>query len=334
VHICLRFSSLVCTKLKNPHKRSAVVHSSVSSRLKGRRLYAILTAALLLAAAAAAYWMTLKGSEHERSGGLKVAVTFPSLKPDVELLACEGDTVVSIAPPGVDPHEYQLAPSDVEVLRSSDLIISTGHAPFEARIADLVAKGEVKAELVEVPSVPGIKLLTNPATGQENLHWPIYDPANYLAFVKRTADAMAGLRPSCAQAYRERAAAIERELDSLLSRAPKINATAVGYSPEVQYAVEWAGVKVSYLLVKEHDLPATPEDIAAADRALAEGRALLVVSVKGAESMPLGAKAEELARKYGRPIVYVPSPLEVSSTLEKLNATIAELSRAAQQLRG
>jgi zinc/manganese transport system substrate-binding protein len=321
----------VCTKLKSSGASERVVHGAVAGGLRGWRLYAAL--AVAVAVAAAAWWSTLGGRERE-GGGLRIAVTFPSLKPDVELLACEGDTVVSVAPPGVDPHDYQLAPRDVEELRGSDLIVSTGHAPFEARIAELVARGELKAKLVEVPSVPGIKLLTNPATGRENLHWPIYDPSNYLAFIKHLAGVMAELRPSCAQAYRERAAAIERELGSLLSRAPKIDAAAVGYSPVVQYAVEWAGVKVSYLLVKEHELPATPEDIAAADRALAEGRALLVVSVKGAEGTPLGAKAEELARKYGRPIIYVPSPLEVSSTLEKLNATIAELSRAAQQLRG
>ncbi len=310
------------------------MHSAVAGRPKGRRLYVALAAVLLIAAAAAAWWLATKGSERERGEGLKVAVTFPSLKPDVELLACEGDTVISIAPPGVDPHEYQLAPSDVEALKGSDLIVSTGHAPFETRIADLVAKGEVKARLVEVPSIPGIKLLTNPATGLENLHWPIYDPANYLAFVKHLAEVMAELRPSCARAYREKAAAVERRLGSLLSNTPKLNVTAVGFSPVVQYAVEWAGVKVAYLLVKEHELPATPEDIAAAERALAEGKALLVVSVKGAEGTPLGAKAEELARKYGRPVLYVPSPLEIASTLEKLNAAAAELSRVAQQLRG
>jgi len=307
------------------------VHSAVAGKLGGWKLYAAL--AVALAVAAAAWWATLGGREREKTG-LRVAVTFPSLKPDVELLACEGDTVFSVAPPGVDPHDYQLAPRDVEELKGCDLIVSTGHAPFEARIAELVAKGEVKARLVEVPSAPSVKLRVNPATGRENLHWPIYDPANYLAFVKHLAEVMAELRPSCAQAYRERAAAVERELNSLLSRAPKLNATAVGLSPVVQYAVEWAGVRLAYLLVKEHELPATPSDIAAAELALAEGRATLVVSVKGAEGTPLGAKAEELAGRYGRPVLYVPSPLEIASTLWKLNATVTELGRVAQQLRG
>lgn len=264
---------------------------------------------------------------------MRIAVTFPALKFDIELLACEGDTVVSIVPPGVDPHEYQLAPRDVEELRGCDLVVSTGHTPFEVKIAELVEKGELKAKLVEVMSIPGIRLLTNPATGAENLHWPLYDPANYLAFAEHVASVMAELRPSCAQAYREKAATLKGELSSLLSRAPRLNATAVGLSPLVQYAVEWAGVKVAYLLVKEHDLPATPEDVAAAERALAKGEVSLIVSVKG-ESTPLAEKAEELARRYGKPLIYVSSPLEPSSTLDKLKDTVEELNRAAQQLRG
>ena len=64
-------------------------------------------------------------------------VSFPNLAYDVGLLACEDDRIVSLAPAGSDPHEYQLTPEDVELLRRADLIISTGHVPFEARIKEL-----------------------------------------------------------------------------------------------------------------------------------------------------------------------------------------------------
>ncbi|MEM3892849.1 MAG: hypothetical protein QXR12_02735, partial [Thermofilum sp.] len=73
----------------------------------------------VLAAAAVALSLLLylaPPPPREGVGGLRIAVTFPSLYEDVKALLCEGDTVVSIAPPGVDPHEYQLSPKDVELL--------------------------------------------------------------------------------------------------------------------------------------------------------------------------------------------------------------------------
>ena len=106
----------------------------------------------------------IKSSER----GLYIVVTFPNLKYDVELITCKDDTVVWIAPPGVDPHSYQLTPKNVIDLKKADVIISSAHVPFELEIRDLVQRGEIKGILIEIPRIPDIKILKNPATGEFN----------------------------------------------------------------------------------------------------------------------------------------------------------------------
>lgn len=290
------------------------------------------------AAAAVAAWyvhgLLFVEPFESRGSGLRIAVTFYSLLDDVEMLACEGDEVFSISPAGIDPHEYQLAPQDVEALRDCNLVISTGHAPFEARIAELVARGELGAKLIVVPEITGLKILENPATGLPNYHMPIYDPYNYIIFLRNVSAVLAELRPQCAAIYREKARAIEANVSWLVDQAPHFSATSVALSPVVQYAVEWLGVRTRYLLVREHELPPFPDDIAAAERALATGEAQLVISVEGARDTPLGAKAEELARRYGKPIVYVSSPIEPGGFLHKIARVVEAFRQLAPQRGG
>ena len=320
MHTYVSYAAALCTRnIKGVRALGAV----------SRRLIAYALAALL---AAGAWWAysALQARRGGERGGLRVAVTFPSLLEDVKAVACEGDVVEPVAPAGVDPHEYQLTPRDLSMLAESDLIVSTGHTPFEARIAELVRRGELKARLIELPSIPGIRLLTNPATGQPNYHMPILDPRNYVAFVRNLTETMAQLRPACAQRYRESGRRIVEEVEALAARAPRLNVTALGLSPVVQYQVEWMGIHVKYLLVKEHEVPSTPEDIAAAERGLASGEVKLVVLVRGAEGTPLGAKARELASRYGVPILYVPSPIGPEGVLQK----IREAVRGVEELIG
>ncbi len=254
-------------------------------------------------------------------------VSFPNLAYDVGLLACEDDKIASLAPAGSDPHEYQLTPEDVELLRRADLIISTGHVPFEARIKELEKEGEISGVLVELLHVPGVKLLVNPATGQPNCHMPIYDPENYKAFLAYLANLLAELRPSKAEAYRQKASEIIERINAIVRETPMLNLSAAADMPAAQYAVSWLGVRLCFLVVKEHGTPATPGDLLRLEEALADGSVSLVVicePVKSSASRQLEALAEE----HGVPILRVPSPLAPSSILDKL----AEISLRAKDL--
>ena len=272
------------------------------------------------------------GNSTGGQGGLLIIVTFPCLKYDVELLACEGDRVISLLPQGADPHQYQLTPDDVRLLEDADLIISTGHTTFEVKIRELVGEGEIGARLVEIPGIPGLRLLKNPSTGQVNYHMPIYDPGNYRAFMAYLASVLSELRPGAAGEYRAKLSRVLRKLDELLEEAPKLDARAVADLPVVQYAVSWLGVEVSFLVVKEPGVPATPGDLMRIEEAMSRGDVDLVVLSEPVVSSA-SERLRELASEHGLPILYVPSPLRACSTLDKLSAIVEQaraLGRAGQ----
>lgn len=304
-------------------------NKSVPSGRLHRRIAVIAAVAVVVVIAAYLAFFTggRTGAASEKRG-LVIAVTFFSLKPDLDLLVCNGDSVFSITPPGVDPHEYQLTPSDVQKLKTADIIVSTAHAPFESRIKDLVDKGELGAILVEVPSVPGVVIKDNPATGQPNYHWPIYDPSNYRAFMTSVELKLEKLRPECAQKYRRNLDSILGNLSQVVSITPHLNACAVATSPLAQYAVEWTGIRVKYLLIREHDLPAIPQDIAAAENALSSGECKLVVVV-GSVDTSVAQKALDMASRHNARLVIVPSPLDNRSTLDKIQEVSRELTKLA-----
>ncbi|MET1100861.1 MAG: zinc ABC transporter substrate-binding protein, partial [Pyrodictiaceae archaeon] len=134
----------------------------------------MLSLVMLLAPAEAAYTYNDKG--------LLIVTTFPNLVWDIKQLVCKDDRVKSIVPLGVDPHEYQLTPSDIQLLAKADIIVSTAHTPFEEDIRSLTLEGKLYATLIEIPRIPGIRILRNPVTGQPNYHMLIYDPENYKIF--------------------------------------------------------------------------------------------------------------------------------------------------------
>ena len=261
--------------------------------------------------------------------GLLIVVTFPCLKYDVELLASEGDRVVSLLPQGADPHEYQLTPDDVELLKRADLIISTAHTPFEIKIREMVDRGEIRAILVEIPRVPGLRLAKNPSTGQVNYHMPIYDPGNYRAFMTYLSGVLSDVRPEKADAYRSRLSDVLRRLDELLERAPRLRARAVADLPVVQYAVSWLGVEVCFLMVKEPGVPATPGDLVRIEEAMAGGDVDLVVLCEPVVSSA-SERLRDLASEYGVPVLYVPSPLRACSMLDKLSAVVEHAKSLSQ----
>ena len=259
---------------------------------------------------------------------LTIVVTFPSLVPDVKSLTCSDDRVLSLVPPGVDPHHYQLKPSDVKVLQGADVIVSTGHAPFEARIEELVKEGVVKAKLIVVWRVPGVKLVDNPVTGKPDLHMPIYDPRNYIAFMEYLERVLSSLRPECSRVYAANLERVVHQVEEIMRKAPRLNSLAVADLPVDVYAVEWLGLRVVTLLVPEPGMPTTPGLYEKAVNLLKRGAYAVVLE-------PPRAKASQdllnMARSYGAPVVRVPSPLEYESIPEKLEQVVEQVLHLAHR---
>lgn len=261
--------------------------------------------------------------------GLLLVTTFDSLRYDVELLVCPGDRVVALTRPGVDPHSYQLRPGDRGLLEEADLIVSTGHAPFEIRLRSLLGSGR----LVDVTRLPGIRLLRNPVTGRVDLHMPIYDPGNYRVFMRYLAARLSEANPSCKSTYERRLGTVVGRLEELERRAAGILAgmRAVAATPAVIYAVAWLGLNVSHLLSPEHGLAPTARSLEVAEALLSRGAVAVVMVDSGGK--PWGRLNEWLlntARSRGAPVILVPAPFVGGSILDKLRVVADEAVAIAE----
>ena len=261
--------------------------------------------------------------------GLLIVVSFPNLVYDVGQLTCNGDVVESIAPMGVDPHNYQLTPENIELLRKADLIVSTGHTPFEKSIEDMASRGELRGELVVIPRIPGIRIYENPVLGTPNYHAPIYDPHNYEVFLKHVTSILAKLRPGCSGVYESKLSQVLERLRDIVENTPKLDYVAVADTPLTQYAVTWLNITIKYLVIKEHGVPATPRDIEEIKSFLEKEQQVIAV-VTSPVKLPASQQLEQLAREKGVRILYVPSFLLPSSTLSKLE----NISQQARRLAG
>lgn len=256
--------------------------------------------------------------------GVTVAVTFSNIAEDVKLLACNEVNVISIAPPGIDPHTYQLRPSDVDVLKGARLIISTGHTPFENKIEELVKSGEIRGELMDILEIPGLRLSLIPGTNAPNYHLPISDPRNYVLFINAVAAKLAEIDPQNAACYYARASNITVEVIKLMNSARGEELRAVLKSPSLQYLVEWAGVKAVYILKVEEEAEVPAGHLQEIERAVKDSEIDVIVVPEGDTSKE-AAYLINLASQYGVPLLQVPSVLEKANMLSKYARILAAI---------
>ncbi len=275
---------------------------------------------------------TIALANNDTSRGLVIVASFPNLVYDIEQVVCSNDLVESIAPSGVDPHNYQLTPEDIELLRRADVIVSTGHTPFEKSIEEMVSKSEIKAELIVIPKIPGIIILENPVLHTPNYHAPIYDPHNYEVFLKYIVRVLGELRPECRDTYENRLSQVLGRLHEIVSSTPKLNYMAVADTPLTQYAVSWLNVTVKYLMIKEHGVPATPRDLEEIRDFLSSEKHVIAI-VTYPVKLPASQQLEQLAREHGVKVIYVPSFLLPSPTLDKIENVSAQVKSLAESIK-
>lgn len=243
--------------------------------------------------------------------------TFPGIADDIRLLT-EGCnvTIQSIAPPGVDPHSYNLGTRQVIAVKRALLIVSSSHAPFELQIRKIV-EGD---RLLEITRIQGIRLEKMP-NGVVNPHMPIYDPDNYEKYIEALASALADKMPQCKDVIESNMHAVTARLARLDEcRGSLQGAKAVLGSPAAQYAVEWLGVDTSVILSPGEEAQVTPETLRRAVEVLEEGGIAVVLVDPHGE--PIGKRNQwlyEQAARLGSPVIYVPAPFTPGSTLAKLS---------------
>ncbi len=303
----------------------------------------------LLALAALLLWLLQPLPQawgETRGEALTVVVTFSSLASEVRALledtGCNA-TLYILVRGEVDPHSYTLSPGDIQALRIADLIVSTEHTPFEQRIRELLDQGTLNAAYVSTRDA--VTLLRLPQTGALNLHFPIYHPENYRAFLERLAEKLATLCPREAGRIYENLHTVEAGLDTLLERATRLEAQAGGTravvaSPPSQYALEGLGIRVVHVIVPEPEAGAGASQLNQALELLGQQRVLagvLEAPPRMGSRTPASPADEWLYAKsleLGVPVVWVPHPLAEATVLDKLSYILFQLEHEASPEQG
>jgi zinc transport system substrate-binding protein len=150
---------------------------------------------LILISAAAALTAGCGGG---RSSDREIVAAFYPVAFAAQQLAPPGTKVVDLTPPGVEPHDLELKPSDVSKVKSARLVLLLGHG-FQPQVESAAGSGD---RVVRLLDTPGLRLHdTDPHV------W--LDPVRYTLLVRRIAATLH--RPSAAEPLLARLRRLDRE---------------------------------------------------------------------------------------------------------------------------
>jgi zinc transport system substrate-binding protein len=180
-------------------------------RTRRRRLIHVFLAAAVLASVVSTCRSDTGGSS---DGRLQVVA---SAYPLAETAARVGGDLVDVrnlTPPGVEPHDLELAPDDLEELLAADLVLFVGGG-FQPAVEDAV--GEAEGTVVDVLAEAATLTLSQDGAGAGDAVDPHVwlDPKRFGGIVALVADRLVGLDPAGAATFRANAAAYEAQLAAL-----------------------------------------------------------------------------------------------------------------------
>ena len=282
---------------------------------------AILLLTLLLASIAGVALGKYAGYQPSRRHNEKiVVVTFPNLKGDIQLLVKGCNIrVVSLAPPGVDPHSYSLDPGNVKLVREALLVVSTGHAPFELSLRKIVPAGR----LVEINKIPGIKLAKLPGSDKLNPHMPILDPNNYRVFINYVGWKLEEALPKCYDRIYNNMINLTMALSNItrgtsgILGGPLKPKPAVITSPPLQYAIQWLGLQPVLLLSPGEGANPPARIVEEVKRILEDNGVAVIMTVppSGDPYSKLDAWLVNVAKEANATVFTVPAPFTLNSTI-------------------
>ena len=118
-------------------------------------------------------------------------------------------TVTNLTPPGVEPHDLELTPDDLEAMGTADVVLTVGGG-FQASVEEAV---QAEASGITIDALAGVPALPGQEDGRDPHVW--LDPALVASFSDRVAGAFADADPAGAAGFADRAEALQVELESL-----------------------------------------------------------------------------------------------------------------------
>jgi ABC-type Zn uptake system ZnuABC Zn-binding protein ZnuA len=211
----------------------------------GHRRIALLAACLTALALAAA---GCSGSDGSAGGGgdrLRVVASTTQVADFARNVGGDRVQVTSLLKPGIDAHDYEPSPADIEAIARADLVIENG-VGLEEWLSDTIDSSGFDGPVVDASQ--GVRLRM--VGGEPDPHiWQ--DPRNAMVMAANIERGLAGAEPAAAAQFEANLAAYtkqlktldaetERQIDSLASRKVVTNHDAFGYYLD-RYHLELVG---------------------------------------------------------------------------------------------
>ena len=142
---------------------------------------------------------TACGTKTSSQGQKRVVAAFYPLAHAAQEVGGPTVDVTNLTPPGVEPHDLEATPGDVQAIHSADLVLLLGHG-FQPQLEDAAGRGK---KVVWVLDTPGLQRFDN---GDPHV-W--LDPVRYALIVRRIGQALG--RPEATASFEARLRALDRE---------------------------------------------------------------------------------------------------------------------------
>jgi zinc transport system substrate-binding protein len=108
---------------------------------------------ILILAVTATYSATACGGSNNPTGNRETVVaSFYPLAFAAQQVGGENVVVENLTPPGAEPHDLEVSPSDVSKIKSADLVLLLGHG-FQPQLEDAAGSGPNVVALLDTPSL-------------------------------------------------------------------------------------------------------------------------------------------------------------------------------------
>jgi ABC-type Zn uptake system ZnuABC Zn-binding protein ZnuA len=208
----------------------------------GRRRAALLAAGL---AALLVAGCSGSGGAGGGGGGLRVVATTTQVADLAANVGGDRVQVASLLKPGIDAHDYEPSPADIDAIARADLVVQNG-VGLEEWLGDTIASSGFDGPVVDASQ--GVRL--RQVDGGADPHiWQ--DPANAQLMAANIERGLAGAEPADAAAFQANLAAytkelqaldaeVERQIDGLANKKVVTNHDAFGYYLD-RYGLELVG---------------------------------------------------------------------------------------------
>ena len=215
----------------------------------------------------------------------------------------ESVQVEYLVPPGVDPHQYQLTPEQIEKIQKADVIVTIGHLPVEEKIEELEKEGILKGKVLGIEDYQryGFRYLPERwYNNKYNPHGIWLDPYNALAIAEATKEALK-TRYSGQNIFEAQYSLFKAKVETIILAYQKMNSSekqAIIELPSQQYALEWMGIEVIASIKPEEEIPAK-----SVDELLEMVKTVDVIVYSADSPESLKNAVLELSRKTGVPTI-------------------------------